>query len=357
MTCQHAEPQLNALADCALNPWQAARVRRHLAACPACAADFAAIRRLDASARAWQDTPAPAALQARIAAALPPGVSMTRRLPSVLLVVRHAAFVVLCLAVTGGSWLVVKSLSQPTLAYADVESAMQQVQTVSWVETMEFYNPQGHLAARATQKSTHWLRTSPPALAVLDGTQDLADAEGERVRLAPGVYADFGLNKLGRGLGIAETVHAALRELTEPQVSTGYMGYGGTPCAAFKFSPVTQQSVIYQGQTRILFVRDQEIVAQRKHGPPNRYLNRISLWADPKTQRVVRIETRDLSGFAQGSGWVITRSDFRYNQPPPPGVFDWSIPVGAKVKRGMAGFDALLYFARLRMNKSALPLK
>lgn len=346
MTCQHIEPQLNALADRELNPWQAARVRRHLAGCPLCAAEYADIQRFDASVQAWRDVPSPSALGPRIATALPPSaIFQTRRRafpirPAAVGLAGAAA------AVAAVFWFLPGQPGQPTIAFADVERAMQQVQTVSWVETMEFYNPKSRFMARATHRSRHWLRTNPPALAAFDGVQDLTDAQGERVRLTPGVYADFSAGKFAPRIGIDEAVHRALQEITQPQVGTGYMGYGGTARTAFKFSPVREQAVVYEGQKRVLFVRDQEIIAQRRHGAPNHYLLRISLWADPATRRVVRIETLDLSGFAQGSGSVITRSDFRYNQPPPAGVFDWSIPAGAKVHRGEAAFEVLVYFAR-----------
>lgn len=351
MTCTQTQPLLDAYVDGELSRLAAFRLRRHLSACTSCAAALADIWQLHHRVQAWRDLPAPVGLGTRIAAVLPPAHPLPARLS---FPVRPAAvgLASIAAALAAVLWFLPGQPGQPTIVYADVEKAMQQVQTVSWVETMEFYNSKNRIVPRAAHRSTHWLRTNPPALAALgDGVQDLTDAQGERVRLAPGVYADFSAGASAPRIGIDETVHNLLQEITQPQVSTGFMGYGGTARDQLKFTSVRQQTVVLEGQKRILFVRDQEITAQRRHGAPNHYLYRISVWADPATRRVVRIETRDLSGFAQGSGSVITRSDFSYNQPPPAGVFDWFVPAGATVLYGKAAVNGVGYYVRYSVKK------
>ena len=71
MRCDRVRQRLNALADDALGHPLASRLADHLAGCPACAAEFAEIRRLgEAAAALWCDASAPATLRARLAAAL-----------------------------------------------------------------------------------------------------------------------------------------------------------------------------------------------------------------------------------------------------------------------------------------------
>lgn len=71
MRCDRVRRQLNALIDDALDDSLAARIAGHLARCPACAAEVAAIRRLGAAAASYcRDAAAPATLRARLTAAL-----------------------------------------------------------------------------------------------------------------------------------------------------------------------------------------------------------------------------------------------------------------------------------------------
>src|SRR5437879_2960265 len=70
MNCDKVQTTLSALADGELNRWHGWRVRRHLARCPECAAAYQQVEVLGEAARSWHDVAAPAALQARISAAL-----------------------------------------------------------------------------------------------------------------------------------------------------------------------------------------------------------------------------------------------------------------------------------------------
>ncbi|WP_456717103.1 anti-sigma factor [Bradyrhizobium sp. USDA 4353] len=73
MTCDEAEILIHALADNELDAGHAREVEAHVATCPRCAADLAAIRQMkQALASTDLSFKAPAALRQRIEAALPP---------------------------------------------------------------------------------------------------------------------------------------------------------------------------------------------------------------------------------------------------------------------------------------------
>ena len=59
MTCDQVRPLLETFTARELGWGTAWRVRRHLAACPACASELAATRRLDKRIRLWRHVPAP----------------------------------------------------------------------------------------------------------------------------------------------------------------------------------------------------------------------------------------------------------------------------------------------------------
>ncbi len=358
MNCTHTQILLDAYADHALNAWQTVRVRRHLAGCAVCAAQLANIQHLQASVRAWRSVSAPAALEGRIAVALPRTASAPTP-PHNRRVARRAAVGLagVAAAIGVGFWFLPGHPAQPTVAFADVERAMQQVQTVSWSETIVFHDRADHPVEADSSRATYWLRRNPPALASrwqeqdFQPSLDLRDARGDVMQLAPGRYARLDPKEYGQGGSIARVVEDAVHEITQPQIGSGFAGYAGTDQDESKFSPTQQRRVILDGQERILFVRDQETIIRRRNESPIHYLSHIKLWADPSTLRVVRIEDRP------GKSEVITRSDFCYDQPVPSGVFDWSPPPGATVYTGAQAVGMLFYFSRqpISHNPPALP--
>jgi len=343
MNCTQTQPLLDAYADHALNAWQTFRVRRHLAGCAACAAQLADIQRVNASVHAWHKVCAPAALEGRIAAALPRTASVPMP-PRNRRVARRVAVGLagVTAAIGAGFWLLPGHPSQPTLAYADVERAMQQVQTVSWNETMIFNDRSGHPIPSTGSRTANWLRCNPPALASNGQFQDLQDKRGELLRIAPGVYGLFEPRPLGHGVesgSIAASVQATLREFTQPLTDNHFLPNSSRSHVVS--SPARQQDTVLEGQKCVRFTRNEEIVATPRHGPERHYLFRVSVWADPVTRRVIRIENRNIEGGAWPNWQVTTRSNFHYNQTPPPGVFDWSPPPGSKIYHEKAALDAL----------------
>ncbi len=351
MTCDQIQPLLDAFTAHELGWGTAWRVRRHLAACPACTAELAEIHRLDSRVRAWRDVPAPAHLQSRIAAALPsaPPVSAPRRRP---VTARRVAVGLVGMAAAGAAffWLTPGQPGRPTMAFADVEQAMEQVQTVSWDETMMFYRA-GHPVERSASRWTKWLRRNPPALASNGGFQDVRfqdveDARGDLTRIAPGRYVVFKLRDRRDG-SIATKVEAHIREITQPQNAQPPIGHGllGAGADRVEFSPTRQRHVTLDGQDRILFTRDQDMISVSRDKSENHSYFHIKVWADPITHRVVRIEAHspDGGGKTGPDEMVLTRNNFHYNQTPPPGVFDWSPPLGAKIYGEMDGFSAMMH--------------
>ena len=347
MTCDQTQTLLDAYADHALNAWQALRVRRHLAACPACAAQYADIQRLDASVQAWRDVPAPSGLGPRILAALPPSaILQTHRRPSLLrpAVVGLAG---VAAAVAAAFWFLPGQPGQPTIAFADVQKAMQQVQIVSWKSHSSVTDANWHPLRNqklAGSYSVTWLRRDPPAIATIGqpgGSISLSDGRGNLEHTAQGNYVIFPPNHVV-GIGLAKDIESQIKALTEKPMPVSSTS---TPNFHSNFTKFQQQSVLLGGQKRILFTFDGEVIVSaivfrsRAVFPQAHYFTHHSIWVNPATHLVTQTELQqwvhyDYVGkqFDQPFQRMISvNSDFHYNQDPPPGVFDWSPPPGANV--------------------------
>ena len=330
MTCATIQPLLEAFADHDLSPLTQWRIRRHLSQCPACTAELTEMDALTARVRAWQNVPAPAGLEARIAAALPAATPAPARPP-----VRRAAVGLagLAAALAAAVWLVPGQPGRPTVAFAEVEQAMQNVQTVSYDLNFQMYDAQGHVlsgaAARAlsqeTPRSLHiWLRRAPAAEYYLDRTvaeRLLQDGRGGVVyQIKKGIYIKYPLKE-----NIEKEVNRQLRHLTEPMT----VGSDASPNPAQKrtYSPWQQKKVTLNSVPCLKFTRTLFETFGSKHGTTN-----LSIWADAKTLRVVRVEHfGDAIWMPQGYQERGVLNNLRYDKVPPPGVFDWSPPPGAKV--------------------------
>ena len=334
MICRHAEPQLNALADHELPPWQAARVRRHLAVCPACTAEYAEIQRLDRTVQAWHDVPAPSTLGPRILAALPPfAVFHTRRRA---FPVRPAAVGLagIAAAVAAVLWFLPGQPGQPTLAYADVEQAMEQVQTVSWATTTHtrFVGRTGRQSETdSTMRS--WLRRRPAAIVTFQqpngyprGIWSLEDGRGQMTRY------DNSYQVHKADVDMKQLVEQQIQSMTQAPTETIQSKPSGATHAAT--APLQEHETTLNGRTQILFIRDYNCVTTPTPAPAKMLHISENTWVDPTTHRVTQIEIDNVGGF-MGPGWHSSsvENDFQYNQTPPPGVFDWSPPKGTKVTK------------------------
>ena len=357
MTCDQIQPLLDAFAAHELGWGTAGRVRRHLAACPACAAELAETRRLDSRVRAWRDVLAPAGLQSRIAAALPsmPPVSVSRR-PAV---VRRAAVGLAGVAAASAAffWLVPGQPGRPTMAFADVEQAMQHVGTLSWVTTS--YDTDAHGNKLSTDAGGHkisasnsartWVRRNPAAVATLDqrtGWLDLADKRGEIFKTVEGNYQESTIPPGGEKY-IADKIARDIQKMTQAPTdhvvskSQGnvIMAYTGKPMypvsSPFHMTtmPVQRRQVTLDGRVQILFTRDAEMTIAKYPASSNIIHIRQSMWADPVTHRITQVKIRNSGGgLGPDRQSFVLYSHFHYNEAPPLGVFDWSPPPGAKVE-------------------------
>lgn len=332
MTCDQTQPLLEAFADGELGWGTAWCVRRHLAACPACTAELAEARRLDSRVRAWRDVPAPSGLQSRITAALP-SVAAPRR----PVTVRRVAVGLAGVAAASAAffWLAPGQPGRPTIAFADVEQAMEQAQTVSYDFDSHLYDPQGRVVPNVNAMSSRiWLRRRPAANADYNAIMhewNLYDARG---------YVGYSqtcnnyLEKPPEG-DITQSVEKQLRRLTEPPTEAVPEELRSAP--DFHFQSWQRQETTMNGQDCLMFTQDEDRAVRTEKGGRAHELTRTTIWVDAQTLHIIRIElvgdpTQNIrpkeSGFVERS--VI--DNFHYDETPPPGVFDWSPPPGANVR-------------------------
>ncbi len=343
MTCDQTQTCLEAFAGGELGWGMAWRIRRHLAGCAACAAQLAETRHLDSRVRAWRDVPTPAGLGDRIAAALPPPLPVSALPNRRVHVTRRAAVGLAGIAAAAAAffWLLPGQPGRPTIAFADVEQAMQQVQTVSWVAEAEVYDKPDLKTGTLKVAVINWLRRDPPAVASTgadvtpshnsNGVKTLNDARGQFFLTKDQCTVLPGPNDL-----IRQTVENQIRSFTRfPQAA---------PSSAFgrrvQTTPTNfrQISVVLNGQDQVRFDRDIKTVWIWK-GRTDYQLSHVSTWADPETHRVTRNESHVSEDTRMGRSfkpYIVIEDQFRYDQTPPKGTFDWSPPVGMKVIRMLA---------------------
>ena len=322
MICQHAELQLNALADRELPPWQALRVRRHLAACPACAAEYADIRRLGASVQAWRDVPAPPALGPRILAALPPSAAFQTNRRAFPIRPAAVGLAGVAAAVAAAFWFLPGQPGQPTIAFADVVKAMANVKTRSSVEDTTYFDQNGKVVLHLLERQ--WIRRNPPAIATINLLKPAQPGEthGEEVledgRGLMAVMPDGGYSLSSPGQDVAKSISGYIELSTQTLLvmAQGDARYG-------KNGLIQGEKTILNGRLALKF---EDTLHIQRPTPEDEH---TIVWIDQKTRRLVRLtgETR-VNGKVTMSG---SSTDFHYDETPPPGVFDIVPPLGARV--------------------------
>lgn len=353
MNCDQTQPLLEAFADGELGWGTARRIRRHLAGCPACTAELAEVRHLTARVHTWRDVPAPAGLGSRLAAALPSLSPAAALPPRRVRLTRRAAVGLAGIAAAAAAffWLLPGQPGRPTIAFADVEQAMQQVNTLSWVTTSYYLDQRGNKIESSLLPVYTWVRRRPAAITNFEqpkGWRDLIDKRGELRRTTEGYYQKHELGKYTE-TDIAKKAEGLIRKMTQPPTtkdgvlkSSGntIIGYTGKPLHAISSSfhiltmPVQEHQAELDGRMQTLFTRDSEMTIAAYAAYPTPILHiRQSMWADPATHRITQVEIQNSGGvLGPNRKGVIIYSHFRYNETPPPGVFDWSPPPGAKVQ-------------------------
>ena len=341
MTCEQTQPLLEAFADNDLGWGTAHRVRRHLAGCAGCASELAEVRRLDARVRVWREVPAPAGLGDRVADALEsaPPASVSRR----PLVVRRTAVGLagLAAALVAFFWIIPGQPGRPTIAFADVEQAMQQVQTVSWTTEVQADNAQDHKPDGVKITYTNWLRRNPAAVAMTDFVYPISFSNipiRNPIKTLLDGRGSFALYKDGCDVRPVlkvsaqqrvETQIKGLTQLQQASPSSIIRGQAQTTITGFQ-----QRHVVVDGQGQFRFDRDVRTTWTAGDGHTTYRLIHVIDWADSVTHRITRIEVHVAEDTAlPGAFKLLVMDHFLYNQPPPPGTFDWSPPPGAKVNR------------------------
>lgn len=319
--------QLNALADGELSAWAAARVRRHLRTCSVCATEYQAIETLSTQTGAWRDVTAPTGMETRIAAALSlprpqeQTVGPRKRLawrPIVAMAVAAIIFAAVALFTPGQP-------GQPTVAFADVERAMQQVNVIHCTQLFEEYEDND-----VTQTQSHsevWLRRNPPGI-MMHTVYDKAEAKRIRGRIIKHIRESIIVADTRRGIDYQPKNHrcylsppdppqveAVFRSLTNP--TDTHWPTGGRKLELA--SSADPERVTLSGHPALKFV----LSGQVTRGP----LITKTVWADPDTRRIIQIEERDTS---QGNVTVWLFRDIRYDELPPADAFDMTPPPGAK---------------------------
>ncbi len=341
MTCDQTQPLLEAFADGELGWGTAWRVRRHLARCAACAAQLAETRQLDARARAWRDVPAPAGLGSRIAAALPSAPHALNAPPRRALTTRRAAVGLAGVAAAAAAffWLLPGQPGRPTIAFADVEQAMQQVQMLSYDMNFQIYDTQGRVVPGVVipgvcaLSSRNWLRRTPAANAQYDAIMHEWNLEDARGTVSYSQRLDKYLEQPSSG-DIEQSVNKRLRLLTEPPVDEEpdplhYKDY--------RIQPWHQQEITMNGLNCLRFTTKIDRTVMTSGGDVADGSTRGTIWVDEQTLHIIRIEfvgDLPLHMIPKGEGYQERAifDNFHYNETPPSGVFDWSPPPGAKVE-------------------------
>lgn len=321
MTCDQIQPLLEAFADHDLSPLTQWRVRRHLTQCPACTAELAESVALTARVRDWQNVPAPSGLEAGIAARLPAATPAPAR-PTM----RRAAVGLsgLAAALAAAFWLIPGQPGRPTVAFAEVEKAMQNVQSASYDIDTRACDAQGRVFQGGVTHSLHvWVRRSPAADSLLDKSRSERFLVDRRGGIYHSLKKDLYL-KYPTHQSIASEVDRKLRQLTEPintkqDPSAGSFG---------RWTPWQQQKATLNRMPCLKFTRDLIRTIEKK---PD--ITHFNIWVDAETLLVLRVEIYgDMAGRTQGYRERSVVSNFRYNEAAPSGVFDWSPPPGAKVQ-------------------------
>jgi len=273
-------------------------------------------------------------LQSRIAAALPsPSPVSAPRRP----VIARRAVVGLAgvaAAVSAFFWVLPGQPGRPTVAFADVERAMQQVQMVSFDLNSYVYDAQGHVVSSATTLSQRvWLRRTPAARAYLDQKMSEHNLEDRRGYLFHSLKTGLYMKKPhDGGVPVAQDVARQLGEFMETPTDADVFAH---PAMGWTFTPWQQQKVMLNGMACLKFTRtithpisdDGRGIMSKRRG-----ITHGNIWVDAKTLHVIHIENIGDASF-MNKGYVerVVFNNFHYNQAPPLGVFDWSPPPGAKV--------------------------
>jgi hypothetical protein len=333
-----------------LSPVAAWRLRRHLNACAECAADAESVRALfrvaagnastqepdaELGARTWTRISAPGATRP---VAPPPG---RRVLPRRVIVSAAALAGAGTLAVAFS--LLPGTPIQPTVAFAQVEKALESVRTASWIETTIQYRGTGD--AEEPQSMQVWVSTAPPRLIHLA----LPDARGmrrgydsiltERMtvgRVVPDGMYSVDVHKPSQ-LSVEKWTRRLLRnailfprdpsQAGTEDVSTGFRNV--------RAKPWKMERTVLNGRPVLRFQR-----TLGAYEPDGAYPFTETVFAEPDTYRVVRKELLATNPKTGKPRWRSYAEGYQYDKPAPATVDEIMPPVGKPVQLWFHGADS-----------------
>jgi hypothetical protein len=326
MRCENIPPLLILDGEGALGPLATWRLRRHLAACPGCAADHAEFGRLDARLRAAD--PAAGFLAAsnrreNHRPERPAAPSFRRR--ALLAGVTAAA-----LAAFG----VATVFAPGQVAFAQVQQAMAAVRTAEWTETETwFLKGIEDGPARVVAKTRVRARMDPPVLLYeTKGRQEGNGREDQFTNISLKTPDDFRTYR-------SQTREIILMPYSGPNVTREGMAAGlrgeilgkltftppdASSAAANKLNWETQK-VLLNGKPAVQFT----FRPAPQEGRSERSV--FTLWADPETKRVLRTvhEQRDVMTGALTH--LKVTEDIRCDVPVADSAFTLNAPSGTPI--------------------------
>jgi hypothetical protein len=307
----------------------AGRLRRHLKHCPHCAVELKEITSMLAAAKP-KEAVASKSLADKTRGALPLSPSQERKLRSLGLVggVALAAGATLLFAVPGGPL-------RPTPSFAQVEAAMEKIQTVHWTETMTvkgmwaFGAKGGHVVDADKVSSTRvydcWAQLEPSRLVrrlVPKETEDLSD---ERTFIDYEKVWDYRKTKysltymlIPTSLALKVPPHKnnVIDQIvlpTDDLQRTETVNGGSVPLKVI-YSPWKQTEESLSGRRALKFTR--QVTTLRKS---DKRIKTVIVWVTPETMRVVRRE--EVDSFSHRIA-----ENFHYNATPPAGALELPVP-------------------------------
>lgn len=322
--CDRTQQRLNALTDCELSPWVAAGVRRHLKSCESCRADYLLIQNISSQFREWRETSVPEHLSPRIANAVAHSAVTAEPAPAIARRLRWQPYAALAgaAAITLGLALMPINPPRSTVTFAQVQQAMQKVATASWTMDITADSP----SLSRWHENTHrvervWVQEYPPIIIrqVKNGGIMVWNEEGfQRYKVSRGHYK---LIDHRSSHGVADNVETMLRKLTERPGDVEHSAIGETAGVwQQRAAEISGRAAIRYTRTVFLSNGHSHRTRSTDEASPSRnpvdkrtYLRTETVWADPKTKRLLRSEERWGPSFPTH----VTCKDFEYSQPIP----------------------------------------
>jgi hypothetical protein len=329
-----------------------ARLRRHLKHCPHCAVELKEITNMLTVAKP-KEAVASKSLADKTQDALPLSPSQGRKLRSLGLVGGGAlvAGAALFFAMPGG-------VVRPSLSFASVEEALSQIKTVHWVETSYSQSSASTKKEGRSTVSEGWAELASERFV----TWQRAGSASERgaylltkqdqwwyhpkTELGTASYLRFKATAWGR-----KPVVQQIREqiLFSPKESE-QANHNANSNLRITYSPWQQTETLLEQKRAVKFTRQGTYQTTHKQT----YQTTTLVWVDPATKQLLRREESTRQAGSQVDTYRSVAENFRYNEMPPPGIFDLPLPAVGERYLFMDSKQALSINSEDRVQISAL---